>query len=298
MAKGNDSGLPPIDWATFAGLHQPRTTQVPDDLFDWIMPYLTGAELKVLLYIIRRTFGFKKEADAISLDQLCNGIVRRDGRRLDYGTGLKRPTVLEALRSLRAKNLIIAQQQLDPATGTRPTIYALRLQPSPASAPPMATRGSMSEHTRGYAAIGQSSVKGVGQSIPWASGGVAPQETVKTTNRQQEHRAEEQQTAAGWKETDASGQVIAGNGTAPTSAAHALWSEALAQLQEIMTPENYTTWLAPTRVVHHDGDCLYVAAAQLFHRDWLDYKLRHRVEAALKHIGHPEIKVEFVVFEA
>ncbi len=292
MARGNDSGLPPIDWSTFAGLHQPRTTQVPDDLFDWIIPYLTGAELKVLLYIIRRTFGFKKDADAISLDQLCNGITRRDGRRLDFGTGLKRPTVLEALRSLRAKNLIIAQQQLDPVTGTRPTIYALRLQ-SPTLHTAM--KGSMAEHTPGYAAADRSPVKGVCRSIPGASGPADPQEKVKTTNRQQEVSAPEQQTAAGWRGTNEGDQVIAGDGIGPLSPAHALWSEVLAQLQTVMTPENYTTWLAPTHVVRYAGDCLYVATARSFHREWLDYKLRHRVEAALKQIGRPEIKVAFVV---
>ena len=36
-------------------------------LFDELLPYLSEAELKVLLYIVRRTFGFKKEADAISV---------------------------------------------------------------------------------------------------------------------------------------------------------------------------------------------------------------------------------------
>jgi hypothetical protein len=43
----------------FKGFLSPRYTQVPDELFDELMAYLSGAELKVLLYIIRRTFGFK-----------------------------------------------------------------------------------------------------------------------------------------------------------------------------------------------------------------------------------------------
>ncbi len=126
--KQDNNGLPEIDWSRFEGISAPTYTQTPDAVFDWIMPYLTGAELKVLLYIIRRTFGFKKEADAISIEQLCNGIVTRDGRRLDLGTGLKRATVLEALRSLREKNLIVAQQQRDPLTGSKPTVYSLNLR--------------------------------------------------------------------------------------------------------------------------------------------------------------------------
>ena len=51
----------------FQGFRSPRYTQVPDEVFDELMPRLSGAELKVLLYIIRRTFGFKKERDNISL---------------------------------------------------------------------------------------------------------------------------------------------------------------------------------------------------------------------------------------
>ena len=43
--------------AAFEGFSSPNYTQVPDELFDILMPSLTDAELRVLLYIIRRTFG-------------------------------------------------------------------------------------------------------------------------------------------------------------------------------------------------------------------------------------------------
>lgn len=195
MPKTDSASLPPLDWSTFAGLHAPQATQVPDELLDWVMAYLTGAELKVVLYIVRRTFGFKKEADAISLDQLCHGIVRRDGRRLDLGTGLKRPTVLEALRSLRAKNLITAVQILDPATGSRPTVYALKLQRGDAPEDSSAAReGGMPGHTRGYARASVDVEGGVCQDIPGAVcqsrpqgyGRADPQQTVRTTNRERQ----------------------------------------------------------------------------------------------------------------
>jgi hypothetical protein len=47
----------------FRGYTSPNYTPVPDELFDEQLPDLSGAELKLLLYIIRRTFGFKKESD-------------------------------------------------------------------------------------------------------------------------------------------------------------------------------------------------------------------------------------------
>ena len=125
--KRDDSSLPPWDASQFGGFYAPLYTQVPDVLFDEVMVYLTGAELKCLLYIVRRTFGFKKEADAIGLDQLTGGIVSRAGVRQDRGTGLARSTVLEALRSLKNKGLIESEEQRVTPIGSAPTVYRLRM---------------------------------------------------------------------------------------------------------------------------------------------------------------------------
>jgi hypothetical protein len=85
----------------------PNSTQVPDVIIDQWMAVLSGAEFKVLLYIARRTYGFGKEADNISLNQLANGIRRRDGTTLDRGTGLSRSGVKAACNSLIEKGLLI-----------------------------------------------------------------------------------------------------------------------------------------------------------------------------------------------
>src|SRR3954470_21565705 len=84
----------------FLGFSNPNTTPTPDDLFDRFLPELSGGELKVLLYIIRRTFGFKKNTDSISLSQLCSGIKTRAGKSLDRGTGLSLSAIKMAVRSL------------------------------------------------------------------------------------------------------------------------------------------------------------------------------------------------------
>jgi hypothetical protein len=66
--------------SAFEGFASPNYIQVPDELFDLLLPTLADNELRVLLYIIRRTFGFKREADAISLSQMVSGITRRGHR--------------------------------------------------------------------------------------------------------------------------------------------------------------------------------------------------------------------------
>src|SRR3954453_9394654 len=101
----------PKDAYEFQGFASPNTTQVPDELFDELMPRLSGAELKVLLYIIRRTFGFKKESDNISLQQLLHGITTVEGTVLDRGTGLSKKTLLETIKSLLEKNLILTERR-------------------------------------------------------------------------------------------------------------------------------------------------------------------------------------------
>lgn len=78
----------------------PNHTQIPNDYLDMFMPHLTGAEWKCLCYIARRTFGFQKRADQIAFSQFENGITTKDGKVLDYGTGLSRPKISESLHRL------------------------------------------------------------------------------------------------------------------------------------------------------------------------------------------------------
>src|ERR671933_1702421 len=103
--------------SAFRGFLSPTTTQVPDQLFDELLSTLTGAELKVLLYIVRRTFGFKRMADNISLNQICHGITTADGRVLDRGTGLSQSTVLTALKSLTQRRVIVAVRRASAEKG-------------------------------------------------------------------------------------------------------------------------------------------------------------------------------------
>lgn len=113
---------------TFTGFSLPRYTQVPDELFDDLMNQLSGAELKVLLYIIRRTFGFKKESDTISLSQICSGITTREGQIIDKGTGLSLSSVQQAIKGLIQKHCVIAIRNRSKEKGDMPTTYSLNIR--------------------------------------------------------------------------------------------------------------------------------------------------------------------------
>jgi hypothetical protein len=124
----------------FRGFVSPTTTPVPDEFFDVLAPRLTEAELRVSLYIIRRTFGFKKNADAISLRQMVDGIRTKDGRVLDQGTGLSKPAVIRAVRSLVQRKVITAIPRRTSDKGFEATTYSLNILQPAVEAHPLLTK--------------------------------------------------------------------------------------------------------------------------------------------------------------
>ena len=66
---------------------------VPNEFFEWL-PRLSGAETKVSLCVIRKTFGWDKDRDEISASQIS------------VATGLKRRTVFDGLRGLVEKGFL------------------------------------------------------------------------------------------------------------------------------------------------------------------------------------------------
>ena len=120
-----------LNFNGFKGFDAPKYTMVPDEVFDQLLPFLTGAELKILLYICRRTFGFKKDSDNISINQMLRGITTNDGRVLDRGVGVSKTALLKALKSLVAKNIIISVRRSSPEKGNEPTNYRLNFIDEP-----------------------------------------------------------------------------------------------------------------------------------------------------------------------
>lgn len=83
-----------------------QTTQVPNVLFDNYLPSLTGAELKILLVIIRQTYGWvnkckngRKKLDRISHSQFKDK------------TGLCSKIISKATQGLVLKGLIIVSDK-------------------------------------------------------------------------------------------------------------------------------------------------------------------------------------------
>jgi hypothetical protein len=122
----NDNSEP--DSYKFPGFSSPRYTQIPDIVFDELQHRLSGAEYKVLMYILRRTFGFKKDADNISLRQMREGIVKTDGTRLDHGAGVQsKATLVSAVRKLEEMGIIVATRNSSNERGDEATTYTVNM---------------------------------------------------------------------------------------------------------------------------------------------------------------------------
>ncbi len=89
----------------------PTYTMTPNDLFDHWLPNLGEGELKVLLVIMRKTFGWHKPRDRISISQLSQI------------TGLREETVVIATKSLQNKGIIL--REVVGKIGKQETYYEL-----------------------------------------------------------------------------------------------------------------------------------------------------------------------------
>lgn len=89
------------------------------------------AELKVVEYVLRHTWGFHEfgQPKAISIDEFMHGRRRADKSRMDKGTKLSRPSVIDGLkRAVNHGYLICVTDDSDPARITKS--YALNMQDS------------------------------------------------------------------------------------------------------------------------------------------------------------------------
>ena len=83
------------------------------------MPLLSGGDWKIASYVVRKTWGLRKQADRISARQVADGYVAL-GTRYDYGTGLNRRVVAGRMPQLYKLGVIVQ---------VKPSIHSLHLGP-------------------------------------------------------------------------------------------------------------------------------------------------------------------------
>ena len=86
-------------------------TQVPNIILDEKLKELKSSELKIFILICRKTFGYQKLKDSISLSQMMKH------------TGLAKSTVIEAIRGLEKKGIVHKH------TDKRTHQYSIKIKP-------------------------------------------------------------------------------------------------------------------------------------------------------------------------
>ena len=97
---------------TFAGFEEPKEnwSKLPHALIGALPQVSTISELKVILYILRHTWGYHESERRISLDEFRHGRKRRDGTRIDDGTGLSTNSIKDGIKRAVAGGFIIVDR--------------------------------------------------------------------------------------------------------------------------------------------------------------------------------------------
>lgn len=76
-------------------------TKIANEIFEELVKTaLLGSEFQICFFVIRKTYGFNKKDDRISLTQF------------EKGTNLSRPTVVKSLKNLVSKNILTRSESL------------------------------------------------------------------------------------------------------------------------------------------------------------------------------------------
>ena len=97
--------------SSFTGFEYPEQnwSKLPHALVARLGTITSLAELKIILYILRHTWGFQEfgTPKRITLDEFQNGRKRRDGSRLDNGVGMSRNSIKDGISRAITDGFII-----------------------------------------------------------------------------------------------------------------------------------------------------------------------------------------------
>ena len=107
--------------ADFKGFPQPQFTPTPNLIFDELLSELSESQLKVLLFLVRQTMGWRKPREDHSF-------VPASILEIQAGTGISKPSIIEALQWLEGRSLISRRKPRNETGQAAPSEYRLRFE--------------------------------------------------------------------------------------------------------------------------------------------------------------------------
>lgn len=124
----------------FQGFDQPRSNyfKMPMEWTDLTAEITSLAELKLVEYVLKHTWGYQEfgMSKKITTNEFMRGRVKRDGTRLDKGTGLSNRSVIDGLRLAVAHGLLIEEVNASDRARIK-KYYGLRMRESAALKDPI-----------------------------------------------------------------------------------------------------------------------------------------------------------------
>lgn len=101
---------------------------LPNEMINIVAHIKNLAELKVIIYVIRHTWGYHEYGiyKTISVDEFMHGRKREDGSRMDQGTGLSNRSVIDGLRAAVQHGYLICDVDASDLARVKKS-YALRM---------------------------------------------------------------------------------------------------------------------------------------------------------------------------
>jgi hypothetical protein len=123
--------IPTTHTGRFPGFENPdrNWSKLPHALVTALPIIETLSELKVILYVLRHTWGYQEYGTAkrITLDEFEHGRKRRDGSRMDGGTGLSSNAVRSGVMRAVAHGFLIQETETHRDKGRQSHVYYLRM---------------------------------------------------------------------------------------------------------------------------------------------------------------------------
>jgi hypothetical protein len=104
----------------FSGFKGPEQnfSNLPHQLIEALPLFETLAEIKIVIYVLRHTWGYHEYDDGkrITLDEFQHGRKKRDGERIDGGIGMVKNSILDGIeRAIKHGFLAVETDDSDKA---------------------------------------------------------------------------------------------------------------------------------------------------------------------------------------
>src|SRR6266550_9065360 len=115
----------------FEGFSKPEANffRLPNEWTDITAHITSLAEIKLVEYVLKHTWGYSEfnMVKKITTDEFMYGRKRKDGTRIDIGTGLSKPSVIEGLHKAVEHGLL--EVEIDDSDKARiKKFYKLRMK--------------------------------------------------------------------------------------------------------------------------------------------------------------------------